>query len=70
MAEKEITIKINTDADTSQIQDLKTAIEELQTSIENANNSLSNIGADIDPTQIVSNFFFNISNCSNFAPNT
>ena len=52
MAEKEITIKINTDADTSQIQDLKTAIEELQTSSENANNSLSNIGADIDPTTI------------------
>ena len=52
MAEKEITIKITTDADTSQIQDLKTAIEELQTSSENANNSLSNIGADIDPTTI------------------
>lgn len=52
MAEKEITIKINTDADTSQIQDLKTAIEELQISSENANNSLSNIGADIDPTTI------------------
>lgn len=52
MAEKEITIKINTDADTSQIQDLKTAIEELQTSSENANNSLSNIGADIDSTTI------------------
>lgn len=52
MAEKEITIKINTDADTSQIQDLKTAIEELQTSSENANDSLSNIGADIDPTTI------------------
>ena len=52
MAEKEITIKINTDADTSQIQDLKTAIEELQTSSENANDSLSNIGANIDPTTI------------------
>lgn len=52
MAEKEITIKINTDADTSQIQDLKTAIEELQISSENANNSLSNIGADIDSTTI------------------
>lgn len=52
MAEKEITIKINTDADTSQIQDLKTAIEELQISSENANDSLSNIGADIDPTTI------------------
>ena len=52
MAEKEITIKINTDADTSQIQDLKTAIEELQISSENANNSLSNIGANIDPTTI------------------
>ena len=48
MAEKEITIKINTDADTSQIQDLKTAIEELQISSENANDSLSNIGAGID----------------------
>lgn len=52
MAEKEITIKINTDADTSQIQDLKTAIEELQISSENANDSLSNIGADIDSTTI------------------
>ena len=52
MAEKEITIKINTDADTSQIQDLKTAIEELQISSENANDSLSNIGANIDPTTI------------------
>ena len=55
MAEKEITLKITTDADTSQIQSLKTAIEELQSSSDNASNSvdgLNNATSSIDSTTV------------------
>lgn len=55
MAEKEITIKITTDADTSQIQSLKTAIEELQSSSDNASNSVDNLNnatSSIDSTTV------------------
>ena len=55
MAEKEITIKLTIDADTSQIQNLKTAIEELQSSSDNASSSvdgLNNATSSIDSTTV------------------
>ena len=48
MADKEITIRVNTEADSSQVDDLKNKVDELSASADNASESMDSAGESAD----------------------